>query len=138
MRSPMASSQGQRSSSVSGVPLDIFFTLAMGCRESPSTNGTPRCSARLEATVVLPEPATPITTISGLAALSLVIGEAPRPEARSARALLPTIIPHRRGYATRFFRAQSKQSTLLASSAWNWASGGRVLTIGSGVLPACA
>src|SRR5882724_11922281 len=65
IRSPIAASQGQRSSSVRGVPLAIFFTLAMGCSESPSTKGTPRCSARPLAMVVLPEPATPITTIKG-------------------------------------------------------------------------
>ena len=66
MRWPMAVSQGQRSSSVRGVPAAIFFTLAMGCRESPSTKGTPSRSASPLAMVVLPDPATPITTIKGL------------------------------------------------------------------------
>src|SRR5471032_2198165 len=65
MRSPIAASQGQRSSSVRGMPLAIFITLAMGCSESPSTKGTPSLSASPLAMVVLPEPATPITTIRG-------------------------------------------------------------------------
>src|SRR5215469_4773211 len=69
MRSPIAASQGQRSSSVKGMPLAIFFTLAAGCSESPSTKGTPSLSANWLASVVLPEPATPITTISGLSSI---------------------------------------------------------------------
>src|SRR5579872_6098762 len=75
MRSPMAASQGQRSSSVNGMPLAIFFTLAMGCSESPSTKGTPSFSANPLAMVVLPEPATPITTIKGFSRTGKVVIE---------------------------------------------------------------
>jgi hypothetical protein len=37
MRAAIASSHGQRSSSVSGVPLRIFSTFDCGCSQSPST-----------------------------------------------------------------------------------------------------
>src|SRR5580698_857981 len=57
----MARSHGQRSSSLSGLPLRIFSTLARGCRSSPSRKATPRAPASMAATVVLPEPETPIT-----------------------------------------------------------------------------
>src|ERR1019366_8069447 len=73
MRSPIALNQGQRSSSVRGMPPAIFFTLAMGCSESPSTKGTPSLSAKPLAMVVLPEPATPITTIKGFSTAGRVV-----------------------------------------------------------------
>src|SRR3984957_3575045 len=60
--SPIRSSQGPRSASVSGVPCRIFSTLAGGCSRSPSMNGQPSCLASSSATVVLPLPETPMTT----------------------------------------------------------------------------
>src|ERR1700722_16660582 len=60
--SPIRSSQGQRSASVSGMPCRIFSTLAGGCSRSPSMNGQPSFLASSSATVVLPLPDTPMTT----------------------------------------------------------------------------
>jgi hypothetical protein len=58
----MASSQGHRSSSVSGVPDDIFSMFAGGWKSSPSAYGTPSRSASRGPIVVLPVPATPMIT----------------------------------------------------------------------------
>src|SRR3984957_11137272 len=60
--SPIRSSQGPRSASVSGIPCRIFSTLAGGCSRSPSMNGQPSFLASSSATVVLPLPDTPMTT----------------------------------------------------------------------------
>ncbi|CAM5571373.1 hypothetical protein SCYAM73S_03383 [Streptomyces cyaneofuscatus] len=60
--SPMASSQGHRSSSSRGVPADIFSMFARGWKSSPSAYGTPSSAASRGPIVVLPVPATPITT----------------------------------------------------------------------------
>src|ERR1700730_17982145 len=57
-----ASSQGQRSSSVSGVPLCILSTLEAGWNQSASSNSHRRCKARSAPTVDFPHPETPITT----------------------------------------------------------------------------
>src|SRR5271163_3686732 len=62
----MRSSQGQRSSSVSGWPDFILARAASVCRSSPSMNSAVRALARRTPTVVLPEPETPITTIAKL------------------------------------------------------------------------
>src|SRR3954447_6311112 len=62
MTAAIARSQGQRSSSVSGVPLCIFATFAGGCSASPSWYRQPDRSATSRATVVLPAPETPMTT----------------------------------------------------------------------------
>src|SRR3954471_2306719 len=59
--SAMALSQGQRSSSVRGWPARIFSTLLAGLKLSPSSNRQPRRSPNAFATVLLPEPDTPIT-----------------------------------------------------------------------------
>jgi hypothetical protein len=62
----MTSSHGQRSSSVSGVPLRIFATLASGCKASPSANSHPRAVDKPFATVDFPLPEIPMTiTTSG-------------------------------------------------------------------------
>src|SRR6478735_2508938 len=61
-RAAMRSSQGQRSSSVSGVPARMRATLSGECRPSPSMKPRPSASAMPAATVDLPEPETPITT----------------------------------------------------------------------------
>src|SRR5678816_4742994 len=58
----MRASQGQRSSSVSGVPARMRATLSSECRPSPSMKPRPSASAMPAATVDLPEPETPITT----------------------------------------------------------------------------
>src|SRR5215510_7687027 len=58
----IACSQGMRSASVSGVPPCILATLAGGWKSSPSAKGQPRRSASRVATVVLPDPETPIAT----------------------------------------------------------------------------
>src|ERR1700677_1860337 len=60
----MRSSQGQRSSSVSGWPDFILARAASVCRSSPSMNCAPRGSARRTPAVVLPDPETHITTIA--------------------------------------------------------------------------
>src|SRR3984957_10666568 len=60
--SPIRSSQGARSASVSGMPCRIFSTLAGGCSRSPSMNDQPSFLASSSATVVLPLPDTPMTT----------------------------------------------------------------------------
>src|ERR1700682_1318094 len=59
---PIASSHGQRSSSVSGVPADILATLAAGWNSSAARKATPRCLASAAPTVDLPLPLTPMTT----------------------------------------------------------------------------
>ena len=56
MKRAIASSQGQRSSSVSGTPLFIFSTLAAGWNSSPSRKTQPSFFANKVAIVVLPEP----------------------------------------------------------------------------------
>src|SRR5271154_6317524 len=58
---PMRSSQGQRSSSVSGWPDFILARAASVCRSSPSMNCAPSASASIWPTVVLPDPETPMT-----------------------------------------------------------------------------
>src|SRR5690606_9923485 len=58
----IASSQGSRSSSVSGLPEAIFSILAREWKSSPSAYGTPNRSASRPPIVVLPVPVTPITT----------------------------------------------------------------------------
>src|SRR5437879_10124853 len=62
MRPAIAPSHGQRASSSGGVPPRIFSTLAGGCRSSPSRKCTFNRPASMAATVVLPQPETPITT----------------------------------------------------------------------------
>src|SRR5580700_3802482 len=62
MKRAIASSQGQRSSSVSGTPFFIFSTLAAGWNSSPSRKTKPSFFANKVAIVVLPEPETPMTT----------------------------------------------------------------------------
>src|ERR1700683_5432060 len=57
-----ASSQGQRSSSVSGIPLCILSTLEAGWNQSASSNSQRRCNARSAPTVDFPHPETPMTT----------------------------------------------------------------------------
>ncbi len=59
---PTSVSQGQRSSSVSAIPADIFATLEAGCSLSPSVKDTPSRAAIASPTDVLPQLATPITT----------------------------------------------------------------------------
>ena len=53
---------------VSGVPAAIFSRFATGCSRSPSWNIQPSSAATRSATVVLPEPETPITTTTRLTA----------------------------------------------------------------------
>ena len=60
--SPVISSHGQRSSSSSASPRDIFSTLARGCRSSASSYGNTSRLASASPTVDLPDPDTPITT----------------------------------------------------------------------------
>src|SRR5450631_692116 len=57
----MARSHGHRSSSVRGWPEDILAMLASGWNPSPSANSQPIAVAIPCATVVLPDPDTPIT-----------------------------------------------------------------------------
>ena len=61
----MVRSQGSRSSSVSGVPADIFAMFAGGWKSSASANGTRSRCARAAPTTVFPEPDTPIITTRG-------------------------------------------------------------------------
>src|SRR5271170_85419 len=56
-----ASSQGHRSSSVSGIPLCILSTLAAGWNQSASSNSHRKRRARSAPTVDFPHPETPIT-----------------------------------------------------------------------------
>ena len=60
----MASSQGERSASVSGVPRLIFSMLAGGWKLSASRNGQPSVRDNSAPTVLLPEPETPISTMT--------------------------------------------------------------------------
>src|SRR5688572_20895222 len=53
--------QGQRSSSVSGVPADILALLLSGWKSSPSSKTPPSFSASRLPTTDLPEPETPMT-----------------------------------------------------------------------------
>ncbi len=62
IQAPIASSQGQRSSSVSGVPLRILATLASGWNASPWANSQPSPVDSPFATVDFPLPETPMTT----------------------------------------------------------------------------
>src|SRR3974377_1283701 len=57
----MASSQGKRSASVNGTPLRIFSLLLEKWKSWPSRNTQPKRAASDRATVVFPEPVTPIT-----------------------------------------------------------------------------
>ena len=69
IQSAIRFSHGHRSSSVSGTPAAIFATLAGGWKSSASAYGQPSRRVSSTATVVLPEPATPmITTCTGSAA----------------------------------------------------------------------
>ncbi len=66
IHSPSASSQGQRSSSVSASPLRILATFASEWKASPSANSHPMIVEIPLATVLLPLPLTPMTiTTSG-------------------------------------------------------------------------
>src|SRR5262249_10368778 len=58
----MPSSQGQRSSSVSGCPVCIFSMLDCGWNQSPSSKIQFSRWASIDAIVLLPHPDTPITT----------------------------------------------------------------------------
>ena len=60
----ISSSQGRRSSSVSGWPIRIFSTLLDGWRSSPSTKSQPSRSTRIFATVDFPQPDAPIRTMT--------------------------------------------------------------------------
>jgi hypothetical protein len=62
IQSAIVWSQGQRSSSSSGMPCRIFETFAAGWNWSPSANAQPCCAARAPPTTVFPVPLTPITT----------------------------------------------------------------------------
>jgi len=62
IQSAIFASHGQRSSSVSGMPSDIFSTFVAGCRESPSSNGQPSRSASSLPIVDFPAPDTPMIT----------------------------------------------------------------------------
>src|SRR6476646_7798689 len=62
IQSPIASSHGQRSSSVSGCPVLILATLASEWKASPSANSHPVTVEIPLATVDLPDPETPMTT----------------------------------------------------------------------------
>jgi hypothetical protein len=62
-------SHGQRSSSSRGVPAAIFATLASGCSSSPSMCSQPSRRASSTATLVFPEPDTPMTTIEVVAGM---------------------------------------------------------------------
>ena len=57
-------SHGQRSSSVSGMPACIFALFAGGWKSSASRNAQPRSAASRSPTVVLPDPVTPMTTMT--------------------------------------------------------------------------
>src|ERR1700733_5253307 len=59
-----AFSQGQRSSSVSGVPLCILSTLEAGWNQSAASNSHLRRRQRTPPTGDLPHPETPITIIT--------------------------------------------------------------------------
>ena len=63
IQAPMASSHGQRSSSVSGMDWLIFSMLAGGWKLSASRNGQPSRRDSSVPTVLLPQPETPISTI---------------------------------------------------------------------------
>src|SRR3954453_19387177 len=70
----IAASQGQRSSSVSGMPRFILSTLAGGWNQSASSNSHRRRDASSAPTVDLPDPDTPMTITTATAedaALSL-------------------------------------------------------------------
>ena len=62
-----ASNNGCRSWSFKGWPDRIFSTLVAGCRSSPSLNGQPSRRRNSSATVVLPDPDTPIISSTVLA-----------------------------------------------------------------------
>jgi hypothetical protein len=61
-RSRRASNHGARSSSVSGTPADIFATFSALWKSSASAIGQPNRRESKLAMVLMPEPATPITT----------------------------------------------------------------------------
>ena len=87
-RAAMARSQGQRSSSVSGVPAFILAMLAGGWKESPSSRIQPSARARPAAMVVLPLPDTPMTT-------TIVISWSARHGRRSRSAWRTALFPRR-------------------------------------------
>ncbi|MCY1245793.1 hypothetical protein D9M72_589630 [compost metagenome] len=62
IQSRMDCSQGQRSSSCSGVPAFILAMLESGWNWSASAMSQPRSRERAPAMVDLPAPATPMTT----------------------------------------------------------------------------
>src|SRR5262249_44651463 len=62
IQAAMPSSQGQRSSLVSGSPLCIFSTFDRGWNQSPSSKIQFSRWASIDAIVLLPQPDTPITT----------------------------------------------------------------------------
>src|SRR5262249_22479270 len=62
IQAAMPSSQGQRSSSVSGCPLCIFSTFDCGWNQSPSSKIQFSRWASIDAIVLFPHPDTPITT----------------------------------------------------------------------------
>ena len=71
----IAASQGQRSSSVSGVPRCILSTLAGGWNQSASSNSHRRRDASSAPTVDLPDPDTPMTiTTAGAEGEAFSIG----------------------------------------------------------------
>src|SRR6266576_53677 len=61
-RAAIASSQGRRSSSVSGMPAAMRRTFSAGCMSSPSTKSRSSARANRAPIVVLPEPDTPMIT----------------------------------------------------------------------------
>ena len=73
MSAAMLSSQGTRSSSLNGMPAAIFATFSLECSWSPSWNAQPSLSRRISATLVLPEPDTPITTSTRGFRMSLML-----------------------------------------------------------------
>src|SRR5689334_3309056 len=72
----IASSHGQRSASVSATLARIFATFAAAWNASPSAKRQPRRSARARATVVLPLPDTPMTTMTD-GTIDRIIAEEP-------------------------------------------------------------
>src|SRR6185436_4073378 len=84
---PIASSHGQRSSSVNGFPVDIFSTFERGWNSSASRNGTPRRAASASPTVDLPLPETPIITMAGPDAIFGLASDMDRLEPRGHRRL---------------------------------------------------
>ena len=79
-----ASSQGARSASSSGMPADIFATFDGECLSSASRNSQPSAPASSRATVVFPDPATPMTMTTETGGASQErVPPAGRPSSRS-------------------------------------------------------